>query len=339
MTDNWKYNEKNMKIFGIYISTLLNQAKNMQKLEDTVLRARTEKSENKEFYEAIYFFLMEKSLFVLKEDFFDLDDLSFFDYFPRINEFSQVSVTESKILIDTFEILKQILIINRTDDFQSYEILDCQENLSIDENYEKNKIKDNLKKHLLDLVPKKVWIFPEELDPSLDGKTIYSKTLFINDKHLKFLKIPCSEEEIKIFQALLIVTILHEISHLKRILYFSNNHYYRYTPEKYGKYNLNCEAGAFVEEDLFGGRVDLEIVNLTICKMILTPKNYEIPKFLQDFECFDKIESISGGSGNKRKKTKKKMKRKSHRMQLEKSDTAELLALINKIQKRIKLNC
>jgi len=128
MTDNWKYNEKNMKIFGIYISTLLNQAKNMQKLEDTVLRARTEKSENKEFYEAIYFFLMEKSLFVLKEDFFDLDDLSFFDYFPRINEFSQVSVTESKILIDTFEILKQILIINRTDDFQSYEILDCQEN-------------------------------------------------------------------------------------------------------------------------------------------------------------------------------------------------------------------
>ena len=117
-----------------------------------------------------------------------MEDLDFFKFFARIQEFSRINVNDNAFLHKTFLILKEIFLVmaERSDSVSSLEVLDCLEHLSLEENYAKFHIKENLKQHLLDLIPLQIMIFPNELDKLLDGHTNYSKNIFISDKHLPF---------------------------------------------------------------------------------------------------------------------------------------------------------
>lgn len=71
------------------------------------------------------------------------------------------------------------------------------------------------------------------------------------------------------------VTLLHELIHKKRILYFSKKKYFLKTPEKLLEKVLDGEMGYFLEKELFGKEIFMDEICFDSAKELLNGNNYD----------------------------------------------------------------
>jgi len=105
------------------------------------------------------------------------------------------------------------------------------------------------------VVTKRVFFtnFFQSTNDSTHGLTIYNKSILLPD-------VRQNEDGSFINKYFILTTLLHEIAHIKRILFTSGGDYFTHTPKKYGpKDNISCddnykiaEAGKALEYYLFG---------------------------------------------------------------------------------------
>ena len=121
--------------------------------------------------------------------------------------------------------------------------------------------------HISQLIPKKLLIFNPNAVKGTDGLTLYSGTICLRES--------LTEDPIKIIaQAQCLITILHEISHLKRVMFYSGGKFHLRTPDKLDFVVIKSEAGNFTERRLFGGVVNLDKLKEQQAETILNPENY-----------------------------------------------------------------
>ena len=121
--------------------------------------------------------------------------------------------------------------------------------------------------HVLDLIPKVVLILPEVIMKEDSGFTLYNNRICINKNYFLI------DDEISL--AKIVITIMHELAHCKRIRYYSNGGYFLYTPERIAGERVR-EAGNYLERHLFGGVVDFRKLdkNEEAAKRVLNLESY-----------------------------------------------------------------
>lgn len=181
---------------------------------------------------------------------------------------------DDKILKESIKAIRSILE-KIKQSFDKYTILwpDYILNLPADTTSVNDAIHKNLNDnaqtidHILKLIPQEFLIMKQNILPETDSLTLYSGTICLNEKFFKGY----TES---ILQAQLVVTIMHELAHCKRIQYYSSGQCFFRTPEKFDQIQMNGGAGFYFEEKLFGRRIPIKRLDITAAKLILDPDNY-----------------------------------------------------------------
>jgi len=120
--------------------------------------------------------------------------------------------------------------------------------------------------HLLEFIPKDLLIINPRALPNTCGMTLYSNTICLNESYIL-------EKILEIAKAECTLTLLHELAHYKQIEYYSNQRFFLFTSDKL-EYEKMGEAGDFLEDKLFGGWINLQMVTVRIANLIIDPENY-----------------------------------------------------------------
>lgn len=113
---------------------------------------------------------------------------------------------------------------------------------------------DSIIGHLFDLIPKKVLIVENPILRKINGMTLYTRTMVLNENIVENLGNPK-----EVTRAKCMVTMFHELAHHKRQRFYAEGQYFKSTPEKILDLSIEVgtEAGFFLEERLFGGPLNL----------------------------------------------------------------------------------
>ena len=140
---------------------------------------------------------------------------------------------------------------------------------------------DEVMEHLQKLLAlaKSVVQFPEVQD--LLGRTLIGCQLAISVKCFQELADGLTHKQ---RVALLVVVLLHELSHIKKILYFSKGVFKKPTPEKF-----QHESGLFTEGILYGKTLRAQIPQIpeNIANKILDVASWTTPAFVDAIENID----------------------------------------------------
>ena len=121
------------------------------------------------------------------------------------------------------------------------------------------------------MIPEFVLIINKEYSKTITALTLYTNRICLREDSIwdhKLYKFP------QVLAAKSVVNIWRELAHFKRIFSFSEDLYSKRTSMKFCDYDLNLEAGYYVEKELFGGRLDLSTFDVKAGELILDAKNY-----------------------------------------------------------------